>query len=466
MPRTIAGLKIRERRRVLGLRQNELARRVGISPSYLHLIERNQRSIGGTLLVALGRELSLSVDELDGSAERRLRDGLAALAEDPAIGSSRMRAADTDGFIARFGAWAEGAARAHAAFRAAQAELETQADRMAHDQILAERVHAMLTEIAALRSIVEILRDGGDLSPQQRLRFESIVDEQSGRLAGTGKALAAHFDRITETRPREAEEEAEEFVFRAEAGAAIEAAAARLRAAAVPEGADAEPALRAALASPPAVAADWGRNRRLEALALALAEEAAPLEIAACVETCPEPARGRALTILTLQLADALRLPAASFVALGNRLGWEVEALVRAADGDVALVFRRFADLHHAGAPRAALLTADASGATLARAGALDVLPRKRRLDCPAWPIFAAGAGGVTRTAVDVSGEGRRLVLARARPGGMVADMLVLAQDRPGAGPGLAGLAVGNGCRTCLHAACPQRREPSVMEEA
>ena len=102
MARTVAGLKIRESRRALGLRQNELARRVGISASYLNLIERDQRSIGGSLLAAIGRELGLSVDELDGSSERRLRDQLATLAEDPALGAEELRDGSADALIARY----------------------------------------------------------------------------------------------------------------------------------------------------------------------------------------------------------------------------------------------------------------------------------------------------------------------------------------------------------------------------
>ncbi|MEL6481744.1 MAG: helix-turn-helix transcriptional regulator, partial [Pseudomonadota bacterium] len=47
---SIVGARIRARRRDIGITQAELARRVGISPSYLNLIERNKRAIAGKLL--------------------------------------------------------------------------------------------------------------------------------------------------------------------------------------------------------------------------------------------------------------------------------------------------------------------------------------------------------------------------------------------------------------------------------
>lgn len=462
--RTITGLKIRERRRAVGLRQNELARRVGISPSYLNLIERNKRAIGGALLGAIGRELSLSVGELDGTAERRLRGQLVSLSEDPAAGSVDMRGEDIDAFIARSPGWARGAARLYAAWRAADAEVEALSDRLTHDPVLAETLHAMLTEITALRSIAEILADPRGIEPAQRQRFERIVDEQSARLARTATALVAHFDELSEARrPLTAQEEAEEFLHRASPGAAIEAAAERLRADLDRRSADLETALASAHRHP--LPADWGRARRLGHLALAFARTADAPEIDAVLAPSPADALPHARAALGQRLADAILLPAAGFVALGQRLRWETGALVRALDGDGATAFRRIAALAHAGAPRVALLVADASGRTLERGGALELLPRARQLDCPVWPLHRARADRVDRALVELAGGEARLVEALARPDGMARDMLVSAAPAGGADAALPRLAVGSGCRVCTHRLCAQRRELSVVDD-
>ena len=464
--RTITGLKVRETRRTLGLKQNELARRVGISASYLNLIERNKRAIGGALLTALGRELGLSVDELDGSAEWRLRDQLVALMEEPAAGGEAIPVDEADAIIARHPAWARGAVRLHAAYQAAEAEVEALSDRLTHDPVLAETIHAMLTGITALRSTVEILADPGEIDPAQRSRFEGIVDEQSGRLARTAAALAAHFDRMSEARrPRTAVEEAEEFLHRSDAADRVEDAAERLRADLLAGGRDLEAALAAALPRPPAVAPEWGRSERLAARALAWAGQTAMPEIEAALAGCPAAAEPFARALMAQRLADAARLPAPGFLGLGRRLTWDIDALVRAADGDGALVFRRVADLHRAGAPRAGLVEADASGVTLARRGALDLLPRSRQLECPVWPLHRARAGGVLAARVEMSGGEVRRVLALARPDGMASGMLVFAGDQPLAtANGSPDLRVGAGCHICTHQACPQRREPAAIE--
>ena len=83
MSTAILGARIRERRRVMGITQAELARRVGISASYLNLIERNKRGIAGALLRRTAQALELELEELDGAAERRLLATLSELAHLP-----------------------------------------------------------------------------------------------------------------------------------------------------------------------------------------------------------------------------------------------------------------------------------------------------------------------------------------------------------------------------------------------
>ena len=75
---TLTGSRIRDRRLIRGLRQADLARKIGISTSYLNLIEHNRRRIGGKLLNALADALDVEVSVLNQGAEASL---IAALRE-------------------------------------------------------------------------------------------------------------------------------------------------------------------------------------------------------------------------------------------------------------------------------------------------------------------------------------------------------------------------------------------------
>ena len=109
-PGSILGARIRQRRRETSVTQAELARKVGISPSYLNLIEWNKRRIAGTLLRNIAEALDLSLDELDGAAERRLAETLIEVAELPPLRSLGIEASGTNELIGRFPGWARGIA--------------------------------------------------------------------------------------------------------------------------------------------------------------------------------------------------------------------------------------------------------------------------------------------------------------------------------------------------------------------
>lgn len=73
----IAGHAVRRVRRRAGLTQAAMAEALGVSPSYLNLVERNQRPISATLLVRL--------------AERFDFDARALAAAEPGGGAAALR---------------------------------------------------------------------------------------------------------------------------------------------------------------------------------------------------------------------------------------------------------------------------------------------------------------------------------------------------------------------------------------
>ncbi|NMM43297.1 helix-turn-helix domain-containing protein [Rhodospirillaceae bacterium KN72] len=487
MKRTITGLRIRERRRELGLKQVDLAKRVGISPAYLNHIERNRRTIGGGLLVKIGRELDLSLEQLDGSAERRLHNVLVDLATDPDLGKGQVDQTSVDEFIARFPGWARLAVSAYRGLRGAKAESDRLRDRLAHDPALAEAVHAMLTEITTLRSIAEILDTTQDIEPDRQRRFQNILHDQSRQLSQTGSSLAAYFDEAVEDRRHvSAESDAEEIFYRhrTEAMTAIRKSAATLHKALSGDGRDLEDALLRTLpglSQRPNIRDFYtlARGERIDAMLTHLLTYREPPEFSVLIDDIVDrdDAHGdvagiavRLREILRRTVADEIRMPLDRFAVMGEGCDWDIDTLARACDDDSGLACRRLSLAVLSGGIAAAHVEIDLSGAVLHRGGSLDLLGRIRDIECPLWPVHEAGpdrAAPVVKSVRLSDGE-FRVAIAVGQRRSPRANMIVMSPETAEktvykAMRGAAATDVGPSCRLCAHIGCRWRREEAIV---
>ncbi|MBV8096609.1 MAG: DUF2083 domain-containing protein, partial [Acetobacteraceae bacterium] len=87
MSRALIGRTVRRLRIEKKLSQQELASRLGISASYLNLIEHDQRAVTASLLIKLGEILRVDLTTLSGAQERQLEVGLREAFADPLLGS-------------------------------------------------------------------------------------------------------------------------------------------------------------------------------------------------------------------------------------------------------------------------------------------------------------------------------------------------------------------------------------------
>lgn len=78
-----AGPRVRRLRQDMGLSQAAMAGELGISPSYLNLVERNQRPLTAQLILKLAETYSLDLRELSGEAEARLAAEMTEALADP-----------------------------------------------------------------------------------------------------------------------------------------------------------------------------------------------------------------------------------------------------------------------------------------------------------------------------------------------------------------------------------------------
>ena len=108
MSRVQIGRTVRRLRTERNLSQQALANRLGISASYLNLIEHDQRTVSGALLIKLAEFFHLDLATLSGSHERRLEVGLREAFCDPLLGADAV----PDAEIAALAGSSPGAARA------------------------------------------------------------------------------------------------------------------------------------------------------------------------------------------------------------------------------------------------------------------------------------------------------------------------------------------------------------------
>lgn len=188
----LIGSRIRERRALAGKRQAELAKAVGISPSYLNLIEHNKRKIGGKLLIDIAQELDVDVALLSQGAEANLAASLRHAADDwPEVEPEVDR---IDEFAGRFPGWAQLVTLGHEQVMKLERVVEALSDRMAYDPLLSTSMHEVLSTVTAIRSTASILAENKEIGPEWQARFLRNINEDSARLAESAQALVHFLD--------------------------------------------------------------------------------------------------------------------------------------------------------------------------------------------------------------------------------------------------------------------------------
>ncbi|MDA8783887.1 helix-turn-helix domain-containing protein, partial [Candidatus Pelagibacter bacterium] len=76
------GPKIKSFRRQLGLQANKLAEDLGISPSYLNLIESGKRKIDGDLLLLVCEKLNINLSDLTSKTDINLQNTISEILDD------------------------------------------------------------------------------------------------------------------------------------------------------------------------------------------------------------------------------------------------------------------------------------------------------------------------------------------------------------------------------------------------
>ncbi|MBS0253916.1 MAG: DUF2083 domain-containing protein [Proteobacteria bacterium] len=117
------GPRLRRLRRELGLTQAAMAEDLGISPSYVALIEHNQRPVTADLLLRIARSYRLDLGELAGDDGAETTRRLTDLLRDPVFAEIDLPALEVADLAASFPGVSEALLRLYGAYSRSQAAL-------------------------------------------------------------------------------------------------------------------------------------------------------------------------------------------------------------------------------------------------------------------------------------------------------------------------------------------------------
>jgi predicted transcriptional regulator/transcriptional regulator with XRE-family HTH domain len=165
------------------------AGKLGISPSYLNLIEHNQRTLTRPLLVKLSETFEIDLRAFSGSEEARLLAELTEMFGDPLFHDRHLTRADLNELVGAAPDTCRAILSLYRAYCHARDDVRGLSERLADDPFLSESSHQLLTLLTSIRSFSEILHDNVDLAATRRQQFVGILVEESEKLTHHVKQL-------------------------------------------------------------------------------------------------------------------------------------------------------------------------------------------------------------------------------------------------------------------------------------
>ena len=129
--KVLLGHKLRRFRAGLGLKQSEMAEQLEISPSYLNLIEHNQRPVTVQLLFRLGQAFDIDLKEFAEDDNARLYAALREVFGDPLFGDRPVREADVRAVAEAGPTAAEAVLRLYKSYRELREDSQVLAEQVA-----------------------------------------------------------------------------------------------------------------------------------------------------------------------------------------------------------------------------------------------------------------------------------------------------------------------------------------------
>ena len=177
------GNKIRRMRREQGVAQVVLAKKLGISASYLNMIERNQRPLTLRLLERVSEVFEVSAEALAQDDDARLHVDLMEMFGDPVFHECDVTRDDLRDIVNVAPAAGRALLDLYRVFRRTREDVDWLRERMTDDNFLSTSAYELRSVLTPIRSFAEILYDHEDIGPEDQHRFAGILVRESERLA-------------------------------------------------------------------------------------------------------------------------------------------------------------------------------------------------------------------------------------------------------------------------------------------
>jgi XRE family transcriptional regulator, fatty acid utilization regulator len=435
-----AGPRVRRIRGQLGITQTRMAEELGVSTSYLNLIERNQRPLTAQFLLKLSHHYNLDLRQLTGADDDRLAADVAQALAEPALKGLDIGRAEVQEFVAASPGIAQALLRLHAAGKEPRG-------------VGAERADDGGSPLEAVRGFIE---DRRNHFPEIEARAEALADElrlaAPDFFAAVGERLRARHGLTVRILP-----------------------------------ADVMPDLlrRLDLHSRQLQLSellDTASRSFQAAYQLALSEARGDIDAVAARAGMPDPASERLLVQnLANYFAAALMMPYGRFHTACEATGYDLDLLQARFGAGLEQVAHRLTTLQRPGARGVPffLVRVDRAGNISKRFAAGPFPFGRRGGNCPLWTLHKAfeRQGQILRQIIETEDGARYLSIARtvrayAQPYGGIRPEYAIAlgcEARHAHGlvyaRGLdldAGAAtpIGLGCEQCERPRCPQRSLP------
>jgi predicted transcriptional regulator/DNA-binding XRE family transcriptional regulator len=190
------GRRIRPLRVRLGLSQAALAQRLGVSASYLNLVEHDRRPVTTGLLLDLARVLDVDLRTLAAGSDGELLSSITEILSEPLFDDHPLMARELGAFVDEHPEVARALMRLHQAYASTRASLDTLGERLLdyqHDVDNIDRTRLSSEQVS------DFIQRHGNYFPALEAEAERLLASES--LAGGGEhddlfsRLARHLQR-------------------------------------------------------------------------------------------------------------------------------------------------------------------------------------------------------------------------------------------------------------------------------